>query len=71
MIFDVPGRHEMNRVPLGHGASGILIAGDGSRAFVACSPDNNVAVVDLRSLSVVARLDVGPEPDGMAWARTR
>jgi DNA-binding beta-propeller fold protein YncE len=71
VVFDVIARREVKRVTLGHGANGVLIADDGSRAFVACSPDNNVAVVDLRSLALVGRFDVGPEPDGMAWARRR
>jgi YVTN family beta-propeller protein len=41
---------------------------DGARAFVACSPDNYVSVVDLQSLEVVGHIDVGQEPDGLAWA---
>jgi YVTN family beta-propeller protein len=41
---------------------------DGARAFVACSPDNNIAVIDLKTLEVVGRLEVGQEPDGMAWS---
>jgi YVTN family beta-propeller protein len=40
----------------------------GNRAFVACSPDNFIAIVDLNTLQVVGRLDVGGEPDGLAWA---
>ena len=42
---------------------------DGDRAFVACSPDDKVAVIDLKSLEVVGRIDVGHEPDGLAWAK--
>ena len=40
----------------------------GSRAFVACSADNYIAVIDLKTLEVTSRLDVGGVPDGMAWA---
>jgi YVTN family beta-propeller protein len=40
---------------------------DGARAFVACSPDGNVAVIDLRSLEVVGHIEVGAGPDGLAW----
>ena len=39
-----------------------------SRAFVACSADNYVAIVDLKTLEVVNHLDVGGVPDGLAWA---
>jgi YVTN family beta-propeller protein len=41
---------------------------DGSRAFVSCSPDDYVAVIDLRSLNVVGKIETGHEPDGLAWA---
>jgi YVTN family beta-propeller protein len=41
---------------------------DGSRAFVACTPDNYVAVIDLKTLTVTGRIDAGQEPDGLAWA---
>lgn len=41
--------------------------GKGSRAFVSCTPDNDVAVIDLKTLEVTGRLDVGGRPDGLAW----
>ncbi|MCU1314601.1 MAG: hypothetical protein JWM54_2358, partial [Acidobacteriaceae bacterium] len=41
---------------------------DGTRAFVACTPDNYVTVIDLDSLTVLGKIDAGPEPDGLAWA---
>ena len=44
---------------------------DGTRAFVACSPDNYVVTVDLKSLEVSSHLEVGKEPDGLAWAVRR
>ena len=40
----------------------------GARAFIACGPDNYVAVLDLKTLEVVGHIDAGGEPDGMAWA---
>ena len=52
------------------GAAGILMRPDGSRAFVACTPDNYVVAIDLRSLEVTAHIDAGQQPDGLAWART-
>jgi YVTN family beta-propeller protein len=68
VVYDARARASFKRVPIGRGAAGILVAPDGARAFVACTPDNYVAVVDLRSFSVVDRIDVGGEPDGLAWA---
>jgi YVTN family beta-propeller protein len=45
-----------------------LVQPDGARAFVACTPDSYVAVIDLKSLSVVGHIDAGENPDGLAWA---
>jgi DNA-binding beta-propeller fold protein YncE len=67
-IFDAATRREAKRVKLGHGSAGILMQPDGSRAYVACSPDNYVAVIDLKSLEVVGHIEPGNDPDGLAWA---
>jgi YVTN family beta-propeller protein len=40
----------------------------GNRVFVSCGPDNYVAVVDLKTLEVTGHVDVGGDPDGLAWA---
>jgi DNA-binding beta-propeller fold protein YncE len=58
-------------VAIGHGAAGILVEPNGARAFVACTPDNYVAVVDLNAFKVIGQLDVGGQPDGLAWAVRR
>jgi len=68
LVLDAGSRRELKRINLGHGAAGILVAGDGSRAYVAVSPDDQVAVVDLGTLSVTGRLVTGKGPDGLAWA---
>jgi YVTN family beta-propeller protein len=39
-----------------------------SRAFIACTPDNYVAIVDLKTLEVSRHIDVGGGPDGLTWA---
>ena len=68
VVLDAAARKEINRLSLGHGAAGILIVPDGSRAYVAVSRDNYVAVVDLHTLSVTGHVATGRGPDGMAWA---
>jgi len=68
LILDTATRKVVKRLPIGHGAAGILMQPDGSRAFVACSPDDYVTVIDLKSLSVAGHIDVGGNPDGLAWA---
>jgi len=67
-IYDAKTQKEVKRLKIGKGAAGILMDAEGSRAFVACSADNYVAVIDLKTLEVTSHLDVGGVPDGLAWA---
>ena len=71
VIYDPASRKEFKRVQIGHGAAGILMDPDGNRAFISCGPDNYVAVLDLKTLEVTGHIDVGGEPDGLAWAIRR
>jgi YVTN family beta-propeller protein len=71
VVIDAPGRNQIRRIALGHGAAGILVAPDGAHAYVAVSPDNNVAVIDLKTRTLTGRIATGHGPDGMAWAPTR
>jgi YVTN family beta-propeller protein len=68
VIYEAASRKQFKSVHIGHGAAGILMDADGKRAFIACSPDNYVAVLDLTTLEVTSHIDVGGEPDGLAWA---
>jgi YVTN family beta-propeller protein len=68
VVLDASTRKEIKRINIGHGSAGIQMEPNGARAFVACSPDNYVAVIDLKTLQVSGHIDVGPEPDGLAWA---
>jgi YVTN family beta-propeller protein len=67
-VIDTVTRKTVKRIPVGHGAAGIQMQPDGARAFVACSPDGYVSVIDLHSLEVVGRIEAGRDPDGLAWA---
>jgi YVTN family beta-propeller protein len=67
VILDAATRETVKRLPIGTGAAGILIQPDGARAYVACSPDDNVAVIDLKSLTVTGKIQAGGGPDGLAW----
>jgi YVTN family beta-propeller protein len=68
VVMDVATQTEVKRLQIGRGSGGILVQPDGGRAFVACSGDNYVAIIDLKSLTVTGQLKVGGNPDGMAWA---
>jgi YVTN family beta-propeller protein len=67
-VMDASTRQEVKQLNLGGGAAGILIAPDGSRAYVAVSTGDKIAVVDLKTLDVVGQFSVGKQPDGLAWA---
>ncbi len=71
VILDAATRKVVKRLPIGHGAAGIQMQPDGSRAYVSCGPDNYVAVIDLKTLTVVGHIEAGGEPDGLAWAVRR
>jgi YVTN family beta-propeller protein len=71
VIFDRLTRKEVKRIKVGHGAAGILMQPDGSRAFVACTPDNYVVAIDLKSLEVSGKITAGKNPDGLAWAQRK
>jgi DNA-binding beta-propeller fold protein YncE len=66
-VFDVASRREIKRIGTGRGAAGILVDTDGSRAFIGCTADNYVAVVDLKTLEVSGHIPVRGA-DGLAWA---
>jgi DNA-binding beta-propeller fold protein YncE len=68
VVIDTATHAVVKRLPIGHGAAGILMEPDGKRAFVACTPDSYVAVIDLGTLTTVGKIDAGGNPDGLAWA---
>ncbi|MEN3338812.1 MAG: hypothetical protein V7647_2488 [Acidobacteriota bacterium] len=70
-VFDASTRKEARRIPVGHGAAGIQMQPDGARAYVACTPDDYVAVIDLKTLAVAGRIVAGKQPDGLAWIAHR
>lgn len=69
VIVDVKAQTVKARLPVGRGASGILVVPDGSRAYVAAAGERKLVVVDLKSLTVAGQVATGGGPDGMAWVR--
>lgn len=67
VIYDAAFRKEFKRVHIGRGAAGIIMDPVGGRAFIACTPDNYIAVVDLKTFEVTGHIELGG-PDGLAWA---
>lgn len=66
-VIDAATRKTTKRIAVGHGAAGIVMQPDGARAYVACTPDDYVAVIDLHSMEVVGHIQAGSNPDGLAW----
>ncbi|QEC80644.1 YncE family protein [Mucilaginibacter ginsenosidivorax] len=66
-IYDAASHRELKRINTGHGAAGILVDDDGSRAFIGCTGDNYVAVINLKTLEVTGHIDIRGA-DGLAWA---
>lgn len=72
-LVSVPQRRELQRLALGEGSTpvGVEIEPRGRYAWVALTKLDQLAVVDLVGERVVARIEGGAEPDGMAWVRRR
>jgi DNA-binding beta-propeller fold protein YncE len=69
VVYDAATRSEIRRIDAGGGVGGLLMQPDGRRAYG--SSRTGVVVIDLEKLDVVGRIDVGPNPDGVAWAGRR
>jgi YVTN family beta-propeller protein len=68
VVIDAHSRKVIKRVPMRGSPEEILVAPDGSRAYVALENDNRVDVVDIKTLTVTGTFNTGRGPDGMAWA---
>ncbi len=66
-VIDAASRKTTKQIAVGHGAAGIVMQPDGARAYVSCTPDDYVAVIDLHSMEVVGHIQAGSNPDGLAW----
>jgi YVTN family beta-propeller protein len=67
VVLDAATHKEVKRLTAVHGSGGIQMQPDGARAYVACGRDGYVAVIDLKTLEMVGKVDVAG-PDGLAWA---
>lgn len=68
LIYDRDTLRQLKRMPLGRQPAGILVDPSSSRAYVAVTGDDYIAVIDLKTLDLAARIQPGTGPDGMAWA---
>ena len=70
-VLEAASRREIKHFNVGHSIAGILVEPKGERAYIAATPDNYIAVVDLISLVSVAHIQTGNGPDGMDWIAGR
>jgi YVTN family beta-propeller protein len=71
IVIEAASRKIVKRIAVGRAPSGILMVPDGSRAFVALTGENALAVVELKTLAVTGRIPTGQGPDGMAYSAAR
>jgi YVTN family beta-propeller protein len=71
VVIDAASRKEVKRLKVGSGIAGILVSRDGSKAYLGATPDNYVAVVDLKTLEMTSKISTGKGPDGMDWVSNR
>jgi YVTN family beta-propeller protein len=69
LVLDAVSHQVVKKIDTEAGPSGIFIAPDGKRAFIACSNAGKVQVLDLGSLTITGSVATGNQPDGMAWAK--
>lgn len=67
IVIDAAARRIVKRIAVGKAPSGILVVPDGTRAYVALTGENALAIIDLRTLAAGSRIPTGQGPDGMAW----
>jgi DNA-binding beta-propeller fold protein YncE len=67
VVFDVNSHAERARLVVGKGCEGLLMVPDGRHALAAVTNEDNVAVIDLETLTIERRIRTGTGPDGMAW----
>jgi YVTN family beta-propeller protein len=70
-VLDAVTRKEIKKFDLGGGAAGIVLAPDGTRAYVAVSGKDKIAVVDLKTLEITGSISTGKQPDGLAWVQQK
>ena len=66
-IIDAATRQLVKQIKLGRGCAGILTDANSKTAYIACSPDNYIAVLDLSTFTITNKIALAG-PDGLAWA---
>ena len=65
VVLDAAARKEIKRIKVGSSVTKFLIQPDGSRVYASVNADNNIAVVDLKTLELTGRISSARIPT--AW----
>jgi DNA-binding beta-propeller fold protein YncE len=71
VVVDTATHQAIKRLRTGGNGGGIEMQPDCTRAYEATGSANYVAVIDLKTLEIVGKIDAGGGPDGLAWAVQR
>ncbi|HSY50340.1 MAG TPA: cytochrome D1 domain-containing protein [Thermoanaerobaculia bacterium] len=69
LVYDAATKEVIKSIEMAAEPSGILMAPDGRRAFVACAGAKKVQVIELTTFSITHEIETGNVPDGLAYAR--
>ncbi|SHN42426.1 YncE family protein [Chitinophaga sp. CF418] len=67
VIIDAASHKVVKTISLGMGAEAIFIEPDGRHVLVGVTGKDNVAEIDLQTMTISRRFETGKGPDGMAW----
>jgi YVTN family beta-propeller protein len=67
-VLDVRQKKVLGSVEVGSSPVGVVVTPDNKKAYVAVYGENDVAVIDLKTLKVIKRIPTGLAPDGIAIA---
>ena len=68
VVLDAASQKEIKRLKVGENYEGILVAPDGSRAYVASEKSNFVGMIDLKKLEMTSRIQPGNGRAGLGRA---
>jgi YVTN family beta-propeller protein len=71
ILVDAVGRKEIKRWKFPSRPTDIVVAPDGSHAYVSLPVDNSVEIVDLKTLELTGSIPTGMRPEGMACVGSR
>lgn len=67
LFYDYKTRKEVKRIDAGQGAA-MLMDKNKNRLFISCTPNNLISVIDLKTMEIIQKLNIGGRPDGLTIA---